>query len=133
MNRGEPEVDPYDSAPTRAVQGLESVAVNHPLLTAVGGTLGLRAFGQTPAAQYLATNVIRPLAQHGRMNRERIKATVGDWAKGTDEKFRQWAANSEKMSMDISAELQLQPTDTVLLPCVDFNKVAELIGMVLVG
>jgi hypothetical protein len=133
MDRGEPEVDPYSSLGTRLVDNFETTAANHPILTALGGTVALRAASQTPAMRYLHKNLLRPLYQRGSMLTEKTAPVIKDWAKRTDDKFKQWAANSEKMSMDISAELQLQPTDTVLLPRVDFNKVAELIGMVLVG
>ena len=133
LERGEPEVDPYAPLGERLVNNLESTAVNHPILTALGGTMLGRAVGQTPAAQYALKNFIRPLAQRGKMQMTGAGSHVSDWAKRTDETFKNWARNTEKMSADISGMFEMTPTDTVALPKIDFNKVAELIGEILVG
>lgn len=112
--------DPNEGAMRRGVDALGSAAADYPLLFAGMGTLGLRAAGNTNAAKYLGENIVKPLAQKGQMRRAKIDESLRGWAKRTDESVKNWA-NTKTSS------------DTVLLPSLDMDKIAEALGEVLLN
>lgn len=110
--------DPFQGPVRRGIDALGTAAANHPLLFAGAGTAGLRAFGKTAPAKYLRENVARPLSQKFQMRQTKAQDSLKDWAQRTDQTFRDWA--STKTS-----------SDTVLLPTLDMDKIAETLGEVL--
>lgn len=111
--------DPYASAGRRGLDALSGAAANYPLLFAGLGTMGLRAAGNTGAAKYFGENIARPLSQKAKMRGPGIKDRVKNWAAKTDADFKNWSSNTKTSS------------DTVMLPTIDMDKVAESLGELL--
>jgi hypothetical protein len=110
--------NPYENAPRRGIDALSTAAADHPLLFAGLGTLGMRAAGNTGAAKYLGENVVNPLFQKG-------KKVVS----GIDESLRRWAQKtSQEIEMSASAKAA---SDSVSLPVLDMDKIAESLGEIL--
>jgi hypothetical protein len=112
--------NPYENAPRRGIDTLSTAAANHPLLFAGLGTLGIRAAGNTRAAKYLGENVAKPLFNKGQ------KAVSG-----IDESLRRWA---QKTSQEIIVGASMKAaSDSVSLPVLDMDKIAESLGEILLG
>jgi hypothetical protein len=112
--------NPYENAPRRGIDTLSTAAANHPLLFAGLGTLGMRAAGNTRAAKYLGENVAKPLFNKGQ------KAVSG-----IDESLRRWA---QKTSQEIIVGASMKAaSDSVSLPVLDMDKIAESLGEILLG
>lgn len=112
--------DPSEGVLRRGVDTLGSAAANYPLLFAGLGTMGLRAAGNTQTAKYLGENIVGPLAQKGKSWANKTDEALRGWAKKTDQGVKDWA--STKTS-----------SDTVGLPDLDMDKIAESLGKILLA
>jgi hypothetical protein len=112
--------NPYEGPVRRGVDTLSSAASNYPLLFTGLGTLGLRAAGNTSAAKYLGENVVKPLFSRGKTQVKKIDETLRDWAGRTKQELNSNAAT--KIS-----------SDSVSLPELDMDKIAESLGEVLLA
>jgi len=112
--------DPNESVLRRGIDTLGTASSQYPLLFAGLGTMGLRAAGNLPSAKYLKENIVKPLAQKSEIHRHNIDTAVKGWAKRVDQDVQNW--RNTKVS-----------SDTVTLPEIDMNKIAESLGEILLN
>lgn len=112
--------DPNESLSRRSIDALGSASSQYPLLFAGLGTMGLRAAGNLPSVKYLKQNIVKPLAQKGEMHRQNADVAIKEWAKRVDQNVQNW--KNTKVS-----------SDTVTLPEIDMDKIAESLGEILLN
>jgi hypothetical protein len=92
----------------------------HPLLAAAAGTLGLRALGNSMAGKAMNKQIVNPSIDALRAGTN----TATGWLK-------RMAEGTQKLSSVLS-DLLPEATDTVVLPKLDIDKIAERIGRIIV-
>ncbi len=105
--------DPFESAPRRGIDALSAAAERNPLIFAGLGTLGLRAAGNTQAAKYLGENIAKPASR-------KLQDVLKNWTSGIGQNAKNWT--NTKVS-----------SDTVVLPELDMDKIAESLGEILLA
>jgi hypothetical protein len=120
VEQGIPVGHPYLPTSRRWLDKVEQFAHEHPLITAGAGTLALHRLGGTRALQALKSRVGAPVAGAAGRLKERAQAAMKGFTEGTT-----------KMSEWLGDDLPT-PHDTVMLPAVDIDKIAERIGEVIV-
>jgi hypothetical protein len=118
LARGYIPDDPFESASRRGIDTLSTAAADHPLLFAGLGTLGLRAAGNTGAAKFLGEKVLNPVFHKGKNTVSNLGQSLKSWA--------------QKTSQSIESELNGKvASDSVSLPVLNMDKIAESLGEVL--
>jgi len=112
--------NPHEGLLRRGIDTLGTASAHYPLMFAGLGTMGLRAAGNTQAAKYLGKNIVKPLAQKGEMHGHKVNTAVKNWAENVDRDIQNW--KNTKVS-----------SDTVTLPKLDMDKIAESLGEVLLN
>jgi hypothetical protein len=140
LGRGEPVGHPGLPLSQRIIDKVETFSNEHPLLTAGAGTLGLyglsrgrlgaKNLGQTlgrgaQLGQDVAQRIVSPVLSGARGARTYAKDLASGFSKGMSQ------GGGVKLS-SVLADLIPEPTDTVILPAIDFGKVAERIGEIIV-
>lgn len=124
MEQGIPMGHPYLPLSRRILDKVEAFAQEHPLLATGIGTLALHRLGKTRPLQFLGKTVIpkaTDVAQRG-------MSSVKDRASAA---MKALAGGETKLSAYME-DLIPEPTDTVMLPEVDIDKVAERVGFLIV-
>lgn len=121
VDRGIPIGHPALPASRRALDTLEESVHEHPVISAVLGTLLLRRLGGTRMAQGLKKHIAGP-----------VQRGVVDVQRRASEALEAFAGGRKKISSWLGSEITSKPTDTVLLPAVDMDKIAEKIGEIIV-
>jgi hypothetical protein len=111
--------DPYQGMGRRGLDALSSAASEYPLLFAGLGTAGLRAAGNTRASKFLSKHIVKPTYRKVDTRLTSMSDKLKNWAKKTDSQFK-----NQQNNIKTSA-------DTVLLPPIDMDKVAESLGELL--
>ena len=99
---------------------IEEAAQEHPLITAGIGTLGLKALGGSRLGQWTNKRVVNPILDIG-----------GDVIGKSKDVLRGVAGGGTKISSWLANELPIA-NDTVTLPDVDLDKLAERLGELIV-
>lgn len=120
MQEGIPLGHPGLPVSRRLLDYVEEAASEHPLITAGVGTLGLKALGGSRLGQWANQRVVNPLLDIG-----------GDVANKSKEVMRRVAAGGTKISSWLQSEMP-SLTDTVLLPEIDLDRLAEKLGELIV-
>lgn len=122
LRRGEPVGHPALPLSRRLLDRVEGFAHEHPIITAVGGTMALKGLGRLP------------VVQKGVGHASRAGKFVKDKARAASEKvkdaMRDLAAEQVKMSELLEPDMPT-PSGTVELPDVDLDKVATKIGVLI--
>jgi hypothetical protein len=121
VDRGIPIGHPALPASRRALDTLEESVHEHPVISAVLGTLLLRRLGGTQMAQGLKKHIAGPV-QRGAIDVQRRAS----------EALKAFAGGQKKISSWLGPEIISKPTDTVLLPVVNMDKIAERLGEIIV-
>jgi len=121
LQRGEPVGHPAIPLSRRVLDKVEQFSMEHPILTAGVGTLALRGAGRNPIVQAMGQRA----APHVRSG----VSKVTDYAQNVMRGFT--GGGNVKMSAWLG-DLIPEPTDTVVLPPVNFDKIAERIGEIIV-
>jgi len=121
VDRGIPIGHPALPASRRALDNIEESVHEHPIISAVLGTLLLRRLGGTRMAQGLKKHIGGPV-QRGAMDVQRRAS----------EALKAFSGGEAKISSLLGSDIILKPTDTVLLPTVNMDKLAEYIGEIIV-
>lgn len=121
---GVPLGHPYLPFSRRALDTSESFAQEHPLITAGLGTAALFALGKTKPFQVLGKTILPGAASAARRGGSVVKNKAQDI-------MRSLAGGETKLSSYVG-DLIPRNTDTVLLPEIDMDKLAERIGKIIV-
>lgn len=121
LERGVPVGHPALPTSRRALDKLEETVHNHPIASAIVGTLLLRRLGGTRAAQGIKKHVLGPLDRGAQ-----------DVQRRANDALKAFAGGQQKISSWVGKDVLPEPSDTVLLPPVDLDKLAEKIGEVIV-
>jgi hypothetical protein len=121
VNQGIPVGHPALPASRRYLDKLEQAVSEHPVASAILGTLLLRRVGKSSIGRGISKRVLDPAGRGISKAHEKAKAAL-----------KAFGGGSEKISSWLGEEVLGQETDTVLLPEVDLDKVAELLGEVIV-
>jgi len=120
LARGEPVGHPGLPMGRRLLDQAGQFTNEHPLLAAGAGTLGLSAVSNSLAGKALRTQMLEP----GMSGLGKGLQTSKDWLK-------RMAEGTTKLSFMLE-DLLPQATDTVVLPRLDIDKIAEKIGQLIV-
>ena len=121
INQGIPVGHPALPASRRYLDKLEQTVYEHPVASAIVGTLLLRRAAGSKLGRGVAKHVIKPLERGASKVKEKSKRALEAFASG-----------NEKISSWLGEEIIPPTPDTVLLPEVDLDKVAERLGEVIV-
>lgn len=120
MQEGIPIGHPGLPMSRRLLDYVEEAASDHPLITAGVGTLGLKALGGSRLGQWANRRVVNPLMDIG-----------GDVANKSKDVIRRVAEGGTKISSWLQDEMPAL-TDTVLLPEINLDRLAEKLGELIV-
>lgn len=119
LGQGIPVGHPVLPFSRRLLDQAEQFTHEHPLISAVGGTLALRSLGRK-FGPTISKRVVGPAREVGQTAKEKAKSVLRDLVDG-----------NTKVS-HVVGDLIPQPSDSVILPRVDLDKLAERIGEVIV-
>lgn len=122
LRRGEPVGHPALPLSRRLLDRLEGFTHEHPIISAVGGTMALKGIGRIPAVRAGAQHAARA----GRFAKEKAQAA----ASKMKDAVRGLAEEQVKMSELLEPDMPV-PMGTVELPEVDMDKVAMKIGLLI--
>jgi intein/homing endonuclease len=120
MARGEPVGHPGLPLGRRLLDQAGEFTNEHPIASAAVGMAGLHTLGNSLAGRAANKQIIEPGAKYLRQGSE----AAGNWLK-------RMADGTTKLSAMLD-DLLPQPTDTVMLPSLDIEKIAERIGELIV-
>jgi hypothetical protein len=100
---------------------LEQTVHEHPVASAIVGTLLLRRMGSTRMAKGVQKHVFEPL-----------KRGAGALKEKSQRALKAFSTGNEKISTWLGDDIIAPANDTVMLPEVDLEKVAERLGEVIV-
>ena len=120
MQDGIPIGHPALPLSRRILDQVEQASYEHPFIAAGVGTLGLKGLGASRLGQWANKRVANPLMDIG-----------SDIAGKSKEVLRGVSSGGVKVSTWLAHELPV-PADTVTLPAVDLDKLAEHIGWLIV-
>jgi hypothetical protein len=121
LARGEPVGHPGLPLGRRLLDQAGQLTHEHPLAAAAAGTFGLHTLGRSLAGRAINRQIVDPAAKYVGEGAQELKGWLQRMAEG----------NQTKLSSLLS-DLLPQPTDTVVLPRVDIDKIAERIGQLIV-
>jgi hypothetical protein len=121
LDRGIPVGHPALPTSRRALDKLEGAVHEHPIISTVIGTLLLRRLGGTRVAEGLKKHVAGPLGRG-----------AGEVQRRASDALKAFAGGQQKISSWLGPEIISKPSDTVLLPIVNIDKIAERIGEIIV-
>lgn len=120
MQDGIPMGHPGLPVTRRGLDWLEETTHEHPLISAGVGALGLHMLGRSPLGQWGHKRLVNPLLDIG--------GDVAGKAKGM---FNRVVHGETKLSAYLGRDIPI-PMDTVLLPEIDLDRLAEKIGELIV-